>query len=87
MQAYLNRHFVSWVAKLPKLRKLSQELQGDGYPWLGDVIQLTEEQIRSYPSATDANVALLKEDLAGVGLRLGMKTPQWDRPTFTHRLR
>jgi hypothetical protein len=74
---YLDRNFMSWVCRIRGLRKLSYELSKLGKTCLGDVVRMTEEEICRATSAKKKTIILLKSDLAGVGLRLGMKTPFW----------
>lgn len=78
--AYLDRHFPSWVARIPKLRKLSFELMHQDKHWLGDIVKMTEDELLSTTSAKPPTLEILKADLAGVGLRLGMHTWNW-RPS------
>ena len=74
---YLDRHFPSWVARIPKLRRLSYELMHQDKHWLGDVVRMTEEELILTTKATPRVVEILKADLATVGLQLGMHTWGW----------
>lgn len=73
--AYLDRHFRSWIMRVPALHELGYELQKLGAVCLGDVVQMTAEEILAKTSATEKTVEILKDDLASVGLTLGMKIP------------
>jgi hypothetical protein len=74
---YLDRHFPSWVARMPKLHKLSFELAKINKHWLGDIVQMTEQELLAVPGASPQALEILKADLAGVGLQLGMHTWGW----------
>lgn len=81
---FLDRHFISWVCRSRSLRPLSYKLHDRGKIWIGDVVQMTEAEICASTSASKRAIAALKEDLARVGLKLGMRAPFWKRPVPHH---
>lgn len=81
---FLDKEITSWVCRVRPLRKLSLKLYGEGAVRVGDVIQMTEEEIQRKTSCSEKSLGLLKESLKPAGFSLGMKAPGWvktlDRP-------
>lgn len=73
--AYLTKHYESWILRVSELHDVAAELADLGFVFLGDIIQLQPEDISRMTSASPETITILEQDLATVGLKLGMQLP------------
>ena len=79
----LDRHFPSFIRKkgvFNALMPLACELADRGKLRVGDVVQMSENEVFTLLQGDTELMDLLKEQLAEVGLELGMKAPRWKSP-------
>ena len=74
---FLDRDLMAFVTRNPRLRKLSFELFELGKGRVGDVIQMTSQEVMDATGATEAAIAELEKWLSPCGLRLGMRVVGW----------
>nr|WP_314524572.1 hypothetical protein [uncultured Brevundimonas sp.] len=77
--ALLNRGVMTWAARVGRLRKLSYALDDLNKRQLGDLVQMSEQEIMDATGASPKIINILKSELAAVGLQLDMLAPHWKR--------
>lgn len=73
----MRRDFWSIIVSSPKLHRLAIELQRMGRPFLGDVLQMTRQELIEDADATKAELAVLERLLAEADLSLGIRIADW----------
>lgn len=73
----LTHHFISITADDPLLEEVSNRLYLSGIRLVGDVVQLSREQITDITAASPAALDRLTDLLAEYGLSLGKQIPGW----------
>lgn len=77
---FLDRHFPSFVAKRNELFDLSVILANMGKTRVGDVVQLTHQEVEELVAGDPNIMESLLDALGEADLSLGMKTPGWSSP-------
>lgn len=78
---FLDYDFSSFVAGAPALFPLACRLFEAGHTRVGDVVQLRGDALNRFAEGRADLVAEVTRRLGEVGLRLGMATAHWTRPT------
>jgi len=73
----MKHSFWSLVVREPGLRQLANTLRDIGKPMIGDVVQMTAEDLVRDASASPREIALLCDHLKKADLALGMKIANW----------
>ncbi|MFL9841728.1 hypothetical protein ABS767_12200 [Sphingomonas sp. ST-64] len=75
--ALMQHSFWSIIVREPGLRRLANELHEMGKPLVGDVVQMTPEELARDAYASPREIALLQGVLANADLALGTKIANW----------
>jgi hypothetical protein len=84
---FLPRHQYSCLAygvydtfeNVPEAAKAAQQLEANHIFLIGQLVQLTEEQVRAFPFMNDTIIRVMKDELEVAGLGFGTRVPSWNK--------
>ncbi len=60
-------------------RKAAVKLETNEVFVIGQLVQMTEDQVRAVPFMDDETLRLIRDELAAMGLGFGYRVPSWSR--------